>query len=262
MSGEFKARYGEWAVVTGASSGIGRHIALMLASRGLKVVLASRNEAALVRVADEIRAQSKVDSLVLPIDLGEPQAPARLLNETAPLPVGLLVNSAGFGTGGPFLASGREEAAAMVDLNCRALMELTYGFAERFVSRRRGGIILLSSIVAHQGTPFLANYAATKAYVHSLGEALAEELAPSGVDVLTAAPGPTESGFAARARMTLADAEPAERIARDIVAALGRKRVVVPGVKGKMLMAALSTAPRFLRVKIMKSVMASATGSA
>jgi uncharacterized protein len=145
----------------------------------------------------------------------------------------------------------------MLDVNCRALLELSHHFGQRFARQKRGGIILLSSIVAFQGAPWSANYAASKAYVQSLGEALGEELRPHGVDVLCSAPGPTETGFFARASMKASSAESAEVVARQTVAALGRQRVVVPGNFAKFLHTALGTAPRFLRVKIMKGVMKS-----
>lgn len=248
-------RYGPWAVVTGASSGIGREVAFQLAGAGLSLVLVARRESELAELARKL----PVDTLVIPLDLAAPGAPASLLARTAALPVGLLVNGAGFGSGGAFLDTDPAAESQMVDVNCRAVLELTHGFARRFAAQNRGGIVLFSSIVATQGVPRSANYAATKAYVHSLAEALAEELAPHGVDVLASAPGPTESGFARRAGMTMANAESPVRVAQETLAALGRRRRVVPGGLAKLLTASLAVTPRFLRVQIMKQVMKSMT---
>ena len=248
-------RYGPWAVVTGASFGIGREIAIQLASAGLSLVLVARREDLLAQLA----ATLPTETLVIPLDLAAPGAPSSLLARTAALPVGLLVNAAGFGSGGAFLDTDPVAESQMVDVNCRAVLELTHGFARRFAAQRRGGIVLFSSIVATQGVPRSANYAATKAYVHSLAEALADELAPHGVDVLASAPGPTDSGFAHRAGMTMANAESPVRVARDTLAALGRRRLVVPGSLAKLLTAGLAVTPRFLRVQIMKQVMKSMT---
>jgi hypothetical protein len=248
-------RYGPWAVVTGASSGIGREVAVELAAAGLSLVLVARREGELAQLAGTL----PVETLVIPLDLADAGAPASLLARTAALPVGLLVNAAGFGSGGAFLETDAVAESQMVDVNCRAVLELTHGFARRFAAQRRGGIVLFSSIVATQGVPRSANYAATKAYVHSLAEALAEELAPHGVDVLASAPGPTESGFARRAGMTMANAESRARVARETLAALGRRRLVVPGGLAKLLTASLAVTPRFLRVQIMKQVMKSMT---
>jgi uncharacterized protein len=249
MISNFTQRYGEWAVVTGASSGIGREIAIAAAQAGLKVALVARSTQPLSQLAQQL------DGEALSLDLAQPEAPRRLLETLGQRSIGLLVNAAGFGSGGPFLQSKLSTELEMVDVNCRSVLALTHAFAQRFAAQRRGGIVLFSSIVGWQGAPNAANYAATKAYIQSLGEALAQELKPHNIDVLTAAPGPVQSGFAARAAMNLTNPEPAARIARDILDALGAKSNVVPGRTGKLLTAALSTAPRSLRVKIMQSIM-------
>jgi short-subunit dehydrogenase len=119
------------------------------------------------------------------------------------LDIGLLVAAAGFGTSGLFLNSLLEQEMAMLNVNCRSLLGLIWHFGQRFAMRGRGGMVLMSSIVGFQGMPFAAHYAATKAYVQALAEALYVELAPMGIDVLAAAPGPTHSGFATRAGMQM-----------------------------------------------------------
>lgn len=249
MTTPLTQRYGPWAVITGASSGIGREMALEATRAGLQVALVARSEEPLRLLAAQTRG------LAIPLDLAQPDAPAQLLAALGDRSVGLLVHAAGFGSGGPFLHSDPATELSMLDVNCRAVLALTHTFAQRFAAQRRGGIILFSSIVSWQGVPYSANYAATKAYIQSLGEALARELQPHGVDVLTSAPGPTASSFAARAAMHMPDAEPASRIAHDTFRALGRRSTVVPGRQGKLLTAALSTAPRFLRVRIMEAIM-------
>ncbi|MBY0507293.1 MAG: SDR family NAD(P)-dependent oxidoreductase [Bryobacteraceae bacterium] len=248
-----------WAVVTGASSGIGREVALRLAQRRVNVVLVARNVEALRSVATCIEA-SGARAVVLPFDLTAPGAAGKIDEATAMLDVALLVNSAGFGSGGAFLDTDLVQEAAMLEVNCRAVLELTHHFARRFARHSRGTIVLLSSIVAFQGVARSANYAATKAYIQSLGEALAQELSGAGVRVLTAIPGPTASGFASRAKMNLGQADTAAAVAEDIVTAImaGHSRVV-PGRTGKILLYSLMTAPRFLRVRIMKAIMRSMT---
>lgn len=153
-----------------------------------------------------------------------------------------------------------ESELDMVEVNCKALLELTYHFAGRFVEQRRGGIVQLSSLASFQGGAFAANYSATKAYVQSLSEGLAEELAPFGVDVLACAPGPTKTGFEARSGMRFKRAESVEVVAWQCMEALGEQSTLVPGKQAKFLNAALSIAPRFLRVKIMTQVMRSMMG--
>lgn len=255
----FLSKYGEWAVVTGASSGIGREIARQLAEAGFNLVLVARRLADLEQLAAETVGKHQREVIVLPLDLGTSGASAAVFDATAHLNTGLLVNAAGFGLGGLFLDNALTEESSMIDVNCRALMELTHRFGTRFAAQGRGGIILFSSIVAFQGVPRSANYAATKAFVQSLGEGLGDELSPRGVDVLISQPGPTHSGFAARAGMRLGKAEKAENVASATLAALGRRTRVTPGLLSKLLIGSLMTAPRFLRVRIMKLVMRSMT---
>jgi len=259
MARDFAGRYGAWAVVTGASSGIGCELALGLAARGVHVVLAARTASRLEAVAREIAGAHRVETKTAAVDLSHADGPRALLDAVAGLDVGLLVNAAGFGSGGRFLDADPGEEEAMIRVNCAAPMTLSHALGKSLAARGRGGIVMMSSIVAFQGVPRSANYAATKAYVQSLAEALADELEPSGVDVLVSAPGPTDSGFAARAGMRFGQAVPAAVVARETLDALGRKRQAVPGGLSKLLYGSLMTAPRFLRVQIMKRVMASMT---
>ncbi len=250
-----RARYGPWAVVTGASSGIGRELALSLADAGLNLVLVARSQSVLERMAADLTARRGIEARVVAADLaseagiGAVEAAARDLN------VGLLVAAAGFGTSGSFLGSSLEKELEMLDVNCRAPLVMSLHFGRRFAGRGRGGIILMGSIVGFQGTPDAANYAATKAYVQTLAEALHAELAPLGVDVLASAPGPTDSGFAARAGMRMGTTLESADVARATLDALGRRSTVLPGALSKLLAYSLAPLPRWARVRIMGRVM-------
>lgn len=252
-------RYGPWAVVTGASDGIGRETALRLAEAGVNVVLVARREPVLERVAREIGTQTGVQTRVLRHDLANPASVAELDEETRDLDVGLLVAAAGFGTSGHLLDGDLDAELAMVDVNCRAVVGLTHRFGRRFAERGRGGLVLLSSIVAFQGVPNAANYAATKAFVQSLAEGIRPELAARGVDVVASAPGPVHSGFAARAGMQMGAALTPKDVAQETLDALGRWTTVRPGFLSKLLGWSLRTAPRFLRTIIMSRIMAGMT---
>jgi short-subunit dehydrogenase len=170
--------YGEWAVITGASSGIGLELARRVADAGINAVLVARNEDKLVATAKELTATYGVATRVIAADVSEPGGLKWIMDVTADLKVGLFIASAGYGTSGPFLISSIEEEVNMLRVNCDALLVLTHHFARRFTEQRRGGIILMSSIVAFQGVPYAAHYAATKAYVQTLAEGLAAELRP------------------------------------------------------------------------------------
>lgn len=254
-----RARYGPWAVVTGASDGIGRAFARELATAGVHVVLVARREAALTELARELEASHAVTTRVVAQDLARPDAHAELARATSDLDVGLLVASAGFGTSGAFASADLETELAMIDVNCRAVAALAHHFGGRFVRRGRGGLVLLSSLLAFQGVPRAANYAATKAYVQSLAEGLRLELAASGVDVLACAPGPTRSGFEHRADMRMTMGETPEVIARGALAALPRRGLpfgtVRPGLLSKLLELSLALLPRAFRVLALARVM-------
>ncbi len=132
---------------------------------------------------------------------------------------------------------------------------MTHYFSQKFKVQKRGGIIFLSSLVAFQGVPYPANYAATKAYIQSLAEALAVELKPFGVDVLAAAPGPVDSGFGQRANMKMGTALKPSEIGIPILKALGRKSNVIPGLLSKILVYSLRLLPRWAKIRIMQKVM-------
>lgn len=250
-------QYGPWAVVTGASDGIGRAIAKHVAAQGLDIVLAARSEQKLQALADELEHANGVKTQVVVVDLGQRQGSAALLDAISGLEVGLAVLAAGFGTTGPLHDSEPADELEMVAVNVTAVMQLARSFAARMAAQRRGGIVLFGSILGWQGVPGQANYAATKAYVQTLAEGLHRELKPFGVDVLSVAPGPVYTGFAARAGLTMRSAAEPEVVAKAMWAALGRRVTVVPGIQARFLTASLAMLPRRVRTIILGRVMAS-----
>lgn len=252
-------RYGPWAVVTGASDGIGRALARELARHGVSLALVARRRDALDALAEELRRGQGVDVEVVPADLASPRGVAAVVAATAARDVGLLVAAAGFGTSGPFVEGDVDRELELIDVNVRAVAALAHHFGRRFAAKGRGGLVLMSSLVAFQGVPRAANYAASKAYVQSLAEALRAELAPQGVDVIASAPGPVHSGFGLRAGMRLGAAAAPEVVARETLAALGRRGTVRPGWLSKLLEWSLAALPRRARVRMMARVMAGMT---
>jgi short-subunit dehydrogenase len=252
-------RYGPWAIVTGASDGIGRSFATVIAKSGLNLVLVARREGVLRDLADRLHQSHGVAVMVITADLSLSEESARIMHETSDLDVGLLVAAAGFGVSGPFVGNDIQVELNMIDVNCRALAQMTHAFVQRFVARKSGGVILMSSLVAFQGVPRAANYAATKAYVQTLAEGLHDELLPFGVDVLASAPGPVKSGFGHRAGMRISAGQTPDQVAEASLKALGRRTTVRPGFLAKALEASLKLLPRGGRVKIMARVMAGLT---
>ncbi len=251
----FVERYGPWAVVTGASEGIGREFARVLAENRINLVLCARRGDALQALANELSAAFQVQCRIVATDLSQSGASDVLLQATQDLDVGLLIPAAGFGSSGLFVNGDPVQEEQMIMLNCVSVMQQCHAFAHRLSERGRGGIVMVGSVLGFMGTPHAANYAATKAYVQSLAEALREELRPAGVDVLVSAPGPTATGFAERARLQMQLAMTPRTIATATLGALGKSGTVRPGWLSKLLGWSLATAPRWLQVKIIGTVM-------
>ncbi|MET0422512.1 MAG: SDR family oxidoreductase [Actinoplanes sp.] len=189
---------GRTALVTGASKGLGRAYALELARRGSQVILLARSEPELRALAAEIGAtHGGQPAEVITGDLSAPDGPQQILRElrTRGLTVDLLVNNAGAGITGPFLQRAIEPQLRTVGLNVAGLLALTHALGADMVARGTGGIINVSSNGAFQPVPYQASYAATKAFVLSFTEALAEELRGTGVHVMATHPGATATGF-------------------------------------------------------------------
>jgi short-subunit dehydrogenase len=253
--------YGPWALVTGTSDGIGRAIAIELARSGYSLVLVAKRRAALEALAERLQSEFAIAARPLVADLSWQAETATLDTQTRDLDIGLLVAAAGFGGSGPFAEASQDVELGMIDVNCRALAQSAHDFSRRFVARGRGALVLMSSLVAFQGVPRAATYAATKAFVQTLAEGLAVELKGKGVTVLASAPGPVMSGFGARAGMKIVGGQTPEEVARGTLRALGRRTTVRPGFLAKALEAALAPLPRYFRVRVMGQVMAGMTGA-
>jgi uncharacterized protein len=252
---DFAVRYGPWALVTGASDGIGKAFAQELAAAKLNLVLVARRKPLLDSLAAELAKAHGIQCRTIAADLSLPGAAHALDEATQDLDLGLLVAAAGFGTSGPLIDADLAAEVEMVNVNCNAVLGSTWHCARRFAAQRRGGIILLSSLLAFHGTPRAANYAATKAYIQTLAEGLRVELAPFGVDVIASAPGPIQTGFAARANLQMAQALPPATVAKVTLAALGKKTTVRPGWLSKLLGWSLAMLPRWGQIKIITQVM-------
>lgn len=236
------AANGAVALITGASGGIGFELARCCAADGHSVVLAARSGARLEEVAREIRREFGVEAMPVATDLTDPDAPERLhaLIVGQGLHVDLLINNAGFGSWGPFAATDPDEIHGMVVLNVEALTRLIRLELPGMLERRRGRILNVASTAAFQGVPAMAVYAATKAYVLSLTDALAEELHSTTITVSALCPGGTSTGFMARANMetsAFVDARfmTARRVAEmGYAGMLGGRRLIIPGWKNRV----------------------------
>lgn len=257
----FLAKYGPWALVTGAGAGLGQEFARQSAVRGLNVVLVDINQSTMTRVADDIKWRTGRTPKMIVVDLSQPQFIETIRAETAGLEIGLLVNNAGISSVGPFIEQRPEDNLRAVAVNVQAPLILTHEFGPRMVARGRGGIIFLSSMAGLQGTAYVTTYAATKAFNLILAEGLWQELGAHGVDVLGFLPGSTRTpGFLEsqpqvdRARLSVMEAPPTVAEALD---ALGKRPRHVAGPGNRLVTALLQRClPRRQVIKLIARSMA------
>src|SRR5271165_1256530 len=229
----------KWALVTGASAGIGVALARELASYGAKLVLTARRKDRLEAFATELKGKgTEVRTIIA--DLNDPAAPQQIYDATegAGLNVDILINNAGLGQFGAFAESPVAQELSQVRVNCEAVVRLTRLFVPKMVERRRGWIMILASTASFQPLPYLATYAATKAFDRFFALGLAEEVARFGVKVAALCPGTTESEFFEVAHASVfrsRNLQSAENVARLAIDALARgRRTIVPKGSGKI----------------------------
>jgi short-subunit dehydrogenase len=222
-------RYGDWALVTGASSGIGVSLARQIAADGMNVVLSARREERLSTLAADLKRDFDVETRVVAADLGERSGQAALLDGVADLEIGLLVNNAGLGYAGRFDLLDGEQLRRLVTVNCEAPLVLTHALVQGMRERGRGAIFFTGSIAGRQPLPLHAVYAATKAFDHFLGEALWAELRASNIDVVVLEPGSTETEFQAVAGEISHSGHSADDVARLGLMSLGEQPSVIAG---------------------------------
>lgn len=234
----FKTKYGPWALITGASSGIGRAISEQVAQQGINIVAVARNQDNLDSLKEGLEDQYDITVKTISADLSQPEANHSINKQTADLDIGLLIANAGIENNGAFIDNTIEAEQKMLSLNTNSPMLLSHHFGKRFSARGRGGILLTSSLFGYQGVPFVSNYAATKAYILSLGEALNVELKPLGIDVTVLSPGLTDTAMPQNmaidfSKMPITSHQP-DVVARIGLKALGKKATVVPGFINKI----------------------------
>jgi short-subunit dehydrogenase len=227
-----------WAMITGASAGIGRELAIIFAERGFNLVLAARDELRLNQLAAQLRADHKIDAMVVRRDLGELGAASDIFGQLSKTPISVLVNNAGFGSYGLFAKTDLGLQTRMMHVNMTALVQLTHLFIQPMLARRAGRILNVASTAAFQPGPTMNIYYATKAFVHSFSYALADELAGTGVTVTALCPGMTRTEFQERAHLRQGGPWPmmsARTVARAGYRGLVKgKRVVIPGTLNRI----------------------------
>jgi uncharacterized protein len=250
-------------LITGASSGIGAAFARKLAARGRNVLLVARSEDKLITLCNELGRMSGIRAQYVALDLRTSDAPARLVEETRErqLEIDMLINNAGFGSMGDFSHLDLARELEMIDLNVRSLVELTFRFLAPMRERKQGTIINVASTAGFQAVPFMATYAATKAFVLSFSEALWEENRHHGVHVMALCPGVTETNFFEASRMErppLRTAQTPEEVVETALRGLARrKHTVISGWTNLLMVETERFVPRSLVVKLAGKAMRS-----
>jgi short-subunit dehydrogenase len=231
---DFADRYGPWAIVAGASEGLGATYAEELASYGLNLFLVARRAELLQSLASELSTKYNIETKIIPLDLSAPDAVDQIAENTKDVEIGLLIYNAAFSAIGSFLERPLEDHIKEINTNAFTPLKLIYLFAEQMLARSRGGIVLMSSLSAFQGSAYISTYAATKAFNIVLAEGLWEEWRERGVDVLVCVSGAvkTPNYVASKPEQTggLGDMtiDP-DQVVREALNALGKEPYVIPG---------------------------------
>ncbi len=252
----FRERYGPWALVAGASEGLGAEFATQLAARGLNLVLIARREEPLNALSARLRSEYDIETRALPLDLAREDLGQVVSEATNEIEVGLLIYNAAVSLIGPYFDVPLEDHLKEIAVNCRAPMTLAYLLGLPMIKRRRGGILLMSSLGGAQGSALLVNYTATKAYNRLLAEGLWDELREQGVDVLTSCPAAVSTpGYLASAPRGSMSSMTPRAVVTESLAALGKGPAIIPGWSYRLANVFMQRVlPRKSAIKLMGSV--------
>ena len=235
----FNEKYGTYALITGGNSGIGAEFAEQLAKKGLNIVIVARREELLNKKASDLRKMYNVEVKTIKADLSKIEEIEKVVKTCELLDVGLIIPNAGMETHGTFPKLDLAKEIMSINLNVTSTMALTHHFVKKMIPRKRGGVILVASLLGHMPTPYLSNYAGTKSYILNFGTSLNGELKKYNIDVTVLSPGPVKTPLAdgigvdlSKFPMTLHNPDFVAKVGLD---ALGKKPLVVPGAKNSLM---------------------------
>lgn len=252
MATAYKEKYGDWALITGATSGIGAEIAKQLAEKGLNIVLVARQKQELERQTIVIKQKYGVQAMYISADLSTREGVEKVTQINKP--IGLLVLAAGMEVNGAFEKTALEKELQMVQLNVTSTLHLTHHFSKDMVTRKKGGILLIASLAGHMVNPYFSNYAATKAYVLQLGASLYGELKSKGIDISVLSPGLTNTNMTADSnvnwdKLPMKEMAP-QKTAKIAIEGLPKRFLSIPGTWNKMLTWMANFSPLGIQAKI------------
>jgi short-subunit dehydrogenase len=252
-----KATYGDWALVTGASSGIGEVFSRQLAAAGMNVVLVARRKERLDKLASELADSCKIQTRVVCADLSNEDETKKVVAAVADLEIGLLVNNAGILNTGNFLDNDLEDEIRLLNTNCKSFLILTHGLANKMRERNKGGLVFLSSLTSVSAISRWANYAASKGFDLMFAEALNAELKDYNIDVMALCPGLTYTELVEVSRFNKFMTMNADAVVSLALNKLGKATIVVPGIMNKISFFLTRLNPRAINTRIFSSVVKS-----
>ncbi|WP_159084350.1 SDR family NAD(P)-dependent oxidoreductase [Dongshaea marina] len=239
MKNTLLEKYGPWALVTGGTSGIGAALAEELAKAGINLLLAARNQQKLEQQAQSLTSRHSIEVATISVDLSQKDAYRELIDKSEGYEIGLFIPSAALENNGKFTQIAAEDELRLLQLNVISVYALTHHFARKMQERKKGGILLITSLSGIMPSPYFANYAGSKAYVQNLGYSLNWELKRYNIDVSVLTPGPTSTPMLegtgvdfAKTPMSIMSPQSVAKIA---LKGLGRKVVIVPGLKNRIM---------------------------
>lgn len=242
-------RYGNWALITGASSGIGEEFARQLAKMKFNLVLVARRTENLENISAQLISEHAIETIIITLDLSKPNFLKEMEQQVAHVDIGLLINNAGFALTGSFMAGKLESQIELLDLNCKAPLILSHYFGNKMIKRGKGAIINIASATAFLPMPFWSNYAASKAYLLHFSEGLWYELQEKGIDVLAVCPGGTNTEFAKTANVQL-NGMSVKDVVSESLESIGKKPTLITGSKNKFSITFLRLFNRKTLIKI------------
>lgn len=260
LPADFSTKYGAYAVVTGASSGIGAEVARQLAATGLSLVLVARRTDRLEALAKELREQYPVQAVCITADLGTPDGYKKIVEGTTDLDVGLLVNNAGVELFGSFFHNSAEEHLQLIQINVASVTALCHAFGKRLVDRKKGGGIINISSLAREPMPYFASYCASKSFVSILSVVLGDEMDKHGIDVLSVEPGVVATDMSSRVKESVDmedlgfKAMSTTDCVRDFLSQLGKTRNYTPGLLNRVTSFVSGFVPQAMRTKLFRGL--------
>ncbi|MBI9073323.1 MAG: SDR family NAD(P)-dependent oxidoreductase [Melioribacteraceae bacterium] len=249
-----KSRYGNWALITGASSGIGKEFAHRFAEMNINLILIARREELLKSIKTDLEERFKVEIIIIPLNLTDHDFLKIITKRIEGKKVNILINNAGIGALGDFFKNDITQYEEIIKLNCIAPIVLIKHFADEMIKEGKGALIFVGSVVGILPSPRMSIYSASKAFLNTFGESLWNELSDSGIDVITIMPGSTDTEFQRLSKGKTLNIRRAKDVVNTTLKSLGKKPAAIDGLLNKLFFTGSRFFPRKLILKLSKNI--------